>query len=161
MSLEIFFGHGGTMGTAEDWADSLAKRVQEKQAAADHKARVTAMNREIEAEGMPRIWTELLAEFQKCCEAFNRRVQPERELACIAMSSHHFMVRPEARPEIVTGDYDPHTKSISIATPQGKETFVGSVIHEGTGVLELVSLRGRRSVKIETIAREAIEAGIL
>jgi hypothetical protein len=149
------------MGSAEDWADSLAKRVQAKREEETRKAKITAMNREIEAEGMPALWTELIVEFQKHCAVFNERLQPERVLTCFSGGSHHFEVKPDARPEIVTGDYDPHTKHITITTAHGKEIFVSSVLHEGTGKLELVSLQTRRSVTLEKIARTTIEVAAL
>ena len=94
------------MGSAEDWAEFLAKRIQARQEDSIRKAEFTAMNRQIEAEEMPSLWKELLVQFHSHCKAFNDSVHPERPLIYFQISAYHFEVKPDALPEIVTGDYD-------------------------------------------------------
>lgn len=163
MFVTLSEAKGNSMGNPEDWADSLAKRKQAKQDDEIRKAEFTAMNRKIEEEGMPQLWGELIAEFDRHCKVFNERVQPERELACHRMSSNRFMVRPDALPEIIVGEYDPQIKRITITTHQRQEIFSGVVKHEiaGTGKMELRSWQTQNIVTVEEIVRRAIEAGTL
>ena len=148
------------MGSADEWARSLAKKTEDKEMQSSEQARITAMNRDIVAEQMPTVWEDLLREFQVHCNAYNEQAKPERTLALHRTGAHNFMVRPDALEEIVRGHYDYQTKSISIVTSRGTEWFLPRPVLSGTGRVELVSRSTERQISLSSIAQKSIETGL-
>ena len=102
------------------------------------------------------MWEEVLAAFQKCCDAYNEQVKPERKLGLHRGGSHEFMIRPDALPEIVVGKYDPHTRWIEIRSSVGQEVYYPSVVHTGSGGVELVSYQTKKVKKPFSIAQDTL-----
>jgi hypothetical protein len=125
MLMALSFEPGGdNMSSPEDWARSLGEEIRLKQSATREDAQAVAMHRDIIAEKMPLVWEEVLAAFQSHCIAYNEQLKPDRTLALHRTGSHSFMVRPDALPEIVVGQYDSNTKRILIKTTAGSEWFL-------------------------------------
>jgi len=149
------------MGSADDWAKQLKQQIDAERRASDFAAQTTAMNDAIVAEQAPLVWEELCEDFRKHCEAFNRNVKPERELVFHRLGEHDFRVHPDALEDVVVGHYDSETKYVSIETKNGKEWFIPSAIHSGTGKVVLLSGEPLHEISPESVARDAIAKGTL
>jgi hypothetical protein len=133
---------GDGMGTPEDWADRLAKRLEEKRTLQKRDDDAVAMRREIIAERLPVVWEELIKAFGDYCKAYNDRIKPDRTLA-IFRELEGFCVKPDARGEIIRARLDRGTKRIQVATTKSKDWYSPNVEMKGNGNVLLESERGR------------------
>ena len=144
------------MGSSEDWARSLGEEIEISKRVDREMAQTVAMNRAIEAEKMPLKWEEVLAAFQEHCIAYNEQIKPERKLGLHRTGSYEFAIKPDALPEIITGKYDPGTRWIEIRSSIGKETFYPTVIHSGSGDVELMSYQAKTVKSATLIAQDTL-----
>lgn len=156
MFLTLSFEKRGAMGTHDEWARALKAAHDAKQADLDRNASRVSMNRDIIAEQTPLVWKELCEEFQKCCNAINEQMKPERTLALHLTGGNDFIVRPDAMEAIVVGHFARDTNHIKIQTRHGVQWFAPRAVHIGAGKVVLVSTSGNTQMSPESIARNAI-----
>ena len=133
---------GASMGTPEEWASRLAKRLEEKRIIRQGGDDAVAMRREIIAEKLPVLWEELAKAFGEYCKAYNERIRPERKLALFP-ELDGFEIKPEAKGKIIQVHLDRGTKRICVTTEKSKEWYSPSVEMTGNGNILLESDRGR------------------
>lgn len=144
------------MVTPEEWARSLGEDLKAKERVERDIAQTVAMQREITVEKMPLVWEELIVAFQACCVAYNEQVKPARTLALHRGGVYDFMIRPDARPEMINGKYDPHNHTIEIRSTVERETYLPIVVLEGTGRIELTTMSTKRAKTPTAIAQDTI-----
>ncbi|MGA2896906.1 MAG: hypothetical protein ABSE27_04835 [Acidobacteriaceae bacterium] len=132
---------GAVMGTPEEWANRLAKRLEDKRILRQADDDAVAMRREIVAEKLPVLWEELIKEFREYCKAYNERIRPERKLDLFP-ELDGFVIKPDAKGEIIRVHLDRGTKRISVATAKSKDWYSPSVEMTGNGNILLKSDRG-------------------
>lgn len=144
------------MGTSDEWARSLGEEIKSKERVEADIAQTVAMHRQIEAEKMPLLWDELIAAFQEHCTAYNEQVNPPRKLYLHRTGPHNFMVRPDALPEIVKGNYNPQNRWIEVLSSIGRETYFPQVEMKGSGEVHLTALSTKRVKTPSAIARDTL-----
>lgn len=148
------------MTTPKEWAKAQAHKATAKQQAITQRHQNVAMQRDILAEDVPRIWEDLLQQFETHCAEYNEEVRPERKLGFFRTTGNTFMIRPDALGEIATGLLEPATNRIKIITPKERFDYLPKVILEGTGRVELVSASTHRQVSRVEIAQEVMDAAL-
>jgi hypothetical protein len=161
MFLTIQAAHGDDSMDREEWARALGEEIKTNQKATQEQHRVVAMNRDIIAENMPRIWEELCQEFQSSCTTFNEQVNPEHKLGCFRQGPHVLMIRPDAMREIVVATYDSDSKNITVRANDGAEHFSPRVNLVGSGSVDLISNSTRRQMTVVDIVQASLKKGIL
>jgi hypothetical protein len=149
------------MGNPEEWAMSLSKEIEEKEGVALDESQRVAMQREIIAKRMPQIWDEVLVEFQTHCHAYNEQIKPKRILTLVQEDQHQFIVRPDAMADTISGQYDPHTKTIFISTVGTMEQFYPAVELIGSGSVHLVSRTTGFETSPTQIAQDALRKSLV
>jgi hypothetical protein len=126
------------MDTPDEWADSLAKDIESKRQAAEARDSAVELRRNIIADQWNPLWEELMREFQAHCEAFNKRLNPERKLA-LHRDAQEFIIRPDALGEIVLVRHDLQAKRIEIKTPKSSISLRPEVLMTENGRLFLAN----------------------
>lgn len=103
-----------TMQDAEKWAAGFAKKIADEQESTDQRERVALMKSDAVKARAPQLWDEVVAKLEEYAKAFNERFNKRRKLSCQRLTSHQFMVRPDALPEIVVATYFPSERRILV-----------------------------------------------
>jgi hypothetical protein len=161
-SFKLFVQIGGeAMTDARDWAKAYREKQEAKRNAETDRHQRVAMQRDIVAERMPVLWEDLITEYRNYVTAFNEETQPDRVLAIHRSSKHSFMVRPDARPEIITGKFDPTTYKIEILAGSRSFPYVPDVVLEGTGSVQLKSAYApQKIVTCAEVVKQTLQAGL-
>jgi hypothetical protein len=152
---------GDEMGNPEEWALGIGKEIAGKERATLDKGQQVAMQREIIAEKMLQIWEEILVEFQAHCHAYNEQIKPKRILTLFRESQHQFIVKPDAMADTISGQYDPHTKTIVISTVGIGEQFYPEVELRDSGSVRLVSRTTGFETSPTQIAQDALRKSLV
>jgi hypothetical protein len=161
MFVTIQASHGDDQMNREEWARALGDEIKGNQKTVQEQHKSVAMTREIIAENMPRIWEELIQEFQSSCTTFNEQVNPERKLACMRQGHDVILIRPDALREIVTANYDSEAKRIIVRTNEGAEYFSPKANLVGSGSVDLISEKSKRQISVVEIVQASLRKGIL
>lgn len=139
------------MGTPEEWADKLAKRLEARDVLRAQEASTIAMRRQLIDEKLPILCQELITVFDEYCNAYNRRVKPKRQLVFIS-ELNGFSIRPDAKGEFIRGKFNRQTRLIEIRTRISQEQYEPQVVMEGDGHVDL-SARGEHLRPSEIVER--------
>lgn len=141
LTINFRLNQGVGMGTPEEWANRLAKKLEEKRIIRQKESDAVATGREIIAEKLPLVWEELGKAFGEYCNAYNERIKPDRILILFP-ELNGFVIKPDARGEIIQVHLDGKTKRIHVVTAKSGEWYLPSVEVKGNGNILLESDRG-------------------
>lgn len=144
------------VGSADDWAEGLARKIEEKNLETISREKSVALRREIIEEQMPLLWEEVMREFQSHCEAYNAKLKPERKLA-LFRERDGFVIKPDALADIIQVSFSSQAKRITVRALSKSTTYEPRVFMDESGKVGLFSMYGEPSTPA-MIARSAIEA---